>query len=233
MVIGLLNAFTREEEEQTGTAEIDAFRDLLSQSLPGWNLCEFRLTEGELPADAAECDAWLITGSPQGVYDDHPWIDRLSSFIRSAFAAGRPQVGICFGHQILAHALGGRAEKSSQGWGIGLHRFDLGESPEWLTPIVDQPALYFCHQDQVVRLPPGATWLGGDARCPNAMFAIDRRVLGIQGHPEFTPGFMTGLVEVMRPQVGPAAADRAVDSLADGVPDSDTFARWIANFLSD
>ncbi|MFQ5419816.1 MAG: GMP synthase, partial [Anaerolineae bacterium] len=154
----------------------------------------YEITRGEMPRDLDECDAYLITGSLQGVYDSDPWIADLSRFIRAAYQAGKKLVGICFGHQIIAHALGGRAEKSAKGWGLGQRQFALTAVKAWMTPGMSSCGLYFAHQDQVVKLPPGAERLGGDEFCPNTMFTIGDQVLGIQGHPEFTSDFMTAVI---------------------------------------
>ncbi len=232
MEIGLLNAFTPTEERDTGCFQKPAFSIFLRNVEPDWTLREYRVTEGELPATADACGAYLLTGSPQGVYDGHPWIDSLVAFICDAFVAGRPMIGICFGHQLLAHALGGRAEKAAGGWGLGLETVDMKAGPDWLFPSQDNINLHFCHQDQVTVLPPKAVRLGGSTRCPHAIFAIENRVLGIQGHPEFTPKFMAGLVEQMRPKVGDELADRAASGLAAARPDNDILARWIVNFLN-
>jgi GMP synthase-like glutamine amidotransferase len=102
-------------------------------------------------------EAVMITGSPAGVYDDEAWIGPLADFIRAGAAAGVPQVGICFGHQILAEALGGKVIKSDKGWGVGRHTYDVVACPGFVSetcpPTVSAAV---SHQDQVVALPPGA-----------------------------------------------------------------------------
>lgn len=130
MKLGILNACTPDEEASFGVQEIEAFADLFAHAGTAVELIEYRITEGDFPASPAACDAYLITGSPKGVYDDEPWIAQLSAFIRDTHAAQQKMVGICFGHQILAHSLGGHAEKSPKGWGMGLKQIAVhGDKP--------------------------------------------------------------------------------------------------------
>lgn len=232
MRLGILNAVTPADEATFGLREFDSFQHFLGQVPHDLTLVEFRVTEGELPTAQTACDAYLVTGSPAGVYDHAPWIAPLADFLRVRYAAGQKLVGICFGHQLLAHALGGHAERSTNGWGMGLRRFTLTQQRSWMVPAVEQGQLYFCHQDQVVRLPAQAEHLGGDTFCPNTVFAIGDQVLGIQGHPEFTEGVMRVLIEQLGADAGEGVKAQARISLGGGAADNVTVAHWIINFLT-
>lgn len=232
MRLGILNAVTPRDEAAFGLREFDSFQHLLAQVPHALTLVEFRVTEGELPTAQTACDAYLVTGSPAGVYDNAPWIAPLATFLQERYAAGQKLVGICFGHQLLAHALGGHAEKSAKGWGMGLRRFTLTQQRPWMVPPVEQSQLYFCHQDQVVRLPTAAEHLGGDVFCPNTVFAIGDQVLGIQGHPEFTEAVMRLLIDQLGADAGEAVKWQARASLTAGDADNLTVAHWIINFLT-
>lgn len=186
---------------------------------------------GEMPQSVDACDAYLVTGSVSGVYDEDSWLAPLMAFIREAHRAGKKLVGICFGHQVLAHALGGHAAKSDKGWGLGLKQFDIVQSKPWMTGQPDSCALYFSHQDQVITLPPGAERLGGNGFCENAMFSLDDCVLGIQGHPEFTRSIMDDILAKPKPTVPDDVQATAVASVANGTPDNQLLAEWIVNFL--
>ncbi|MBX3015364.1 MAG: hypothetical protein KF832_27840 [Caldilineaceae bacterium] len=231
MRLGLLNATTPADERVFNLPERQNFQTFFAQIPHSLTLIEYRVTEGEFPQDLHDCDAYLITGSPQGVYDPDPWIAALITFVQQSYAAGQKLVGICFGHQLLAHALGGHAEKSERGWGMGLRRFALSSTPPWMTPSLAQAQLYFCHQDQVVRLPKRAVRLAGDSFCPNTIFVMGDQVLGIQGHPEFSAAFMQTLIDVLGAKAGAEVAQRAMASLQEGSPDGATAAQWILNFL--
>ncbi|MEM7334915.1 MAG: hypothetical protein AAF490_22750 [Chloroflexota bacterium] len=185
--LGILNAVTASEEDEFGEKEHQVFINFFDLTPNEIELIEYRVAEGHFPQSVAECDAYLITGSPKGAYDLDPWIAQLQDFIRDVYAAQRKMVGICFGHQVLAHALGGKAEKSEKGWGLGMGQVEFVEKRPFMSPSIENGNLYFCHQDQVVQLPPKASRLAGNEFCPNGMFVIDDYVLGIQAHPEFTP----------------------------------------------
>lgn len=231
MKLGILNATTPADEAVFNMPELQNFQTFFDQVAHQLTLIEYRITEGEWPTDLDACDAYLITGSPQGVYDPDPWIPALADFLCRSYAAGKRLVGICFGHQMLAHTLGGYAEKAAGGWGMGLRRFDIVNTPSWMEPPLPQGQLYFCHQDQVVRLPAAAQRLAGDAFCPNAIFAIGNQVLGIQGHPEFSTEFMALLIETLGDKAGAAVATQAAASLDEGTPHGVIVARWVVNFL--
>jgi len=231
MRLGILNATTPADEALFQMPEMNNFRTFFAQVPHHLTFVEYRITEGDFPPTVTACDAYLVTGSPHGVYDPEPWIAALADFLRQSYAAGQKLVGICFGHQMLAHALGGHAEKAAVGWGMGLRRFTIDATPGWMTPAQHQGQLYFCHQDQVVRLPVGAQRLAGDAFCPNALFVIGDQVLGIQGHPEFSTAFMAVLIEALGEQAGATVAAQAAASLHEGVPDGAVVAQWIVNFL--
>ncbi len=191
----------------------------------------YDITKGDFPESPGTCDAFVISGSVKGVYDADPWIHELSEFIEKSQRERRKLVGICFGHQIIAHALGGYASKSKKGWGLGLREFQITTKKSWMDPALDHCTLYFAHQDQVTELPAGAEVLGGNDFCPNAVYCIGDRVLGIQGHPEFSRRFMHKILELLKEKAGLAVHSDALKSLGNGEPDAKTVAHWIINFI--
>lgn len=234
MKIGILNAFPPDwNSVNLGGSPVELYIRFLEQVQPPFTYQGFDVATGEFPASPEVCDAYLITGSPRGVYDPDPWIAHLGEFLRAAYREGRKLVGICFGHQILAHALGGHAAKSGKGWGLGLKTFDVYAAPAWMTPPAARCALNFVHQDQVMRLPPEAELLGGNDFCPHLFFVIGDQVLGIQGHPEFDADFMRSLIRARRASgiFPPDLAAEAEASLQSGLPDNRLLAQWIVNFL--
>src|SRR5438132_3597764 len=165
------------------------FTDMLG---PEFETETFDVAAGKLPDDAGAHGAYLITGSPAGIYDPLPWIADLSAFIRNA--RGSKMVGICFGHQIIAEALGGRVLKSDKGWGAGLHHYSVERAEPWLE---DESgiAVPASHQDQVVAQPPNTEVVASSAFTPFAGLAwTDRRAISFQFHPEFAPDFAKALI---------------------------------------
>ncbi|HEU5482687.1 MAG TPA: type 1 glutamine amidotransferase [Sphingomicrobium sp.] len=187
----------------------------------------FDVQAGELPADPTDYDAYLITGSPAGVYDGMPWIAALLDFIRSA--KDRKMVGVCFGHQAMAEALGGRVEKSEKGWGAGLHRYSVVRLEPWMEA-VNEIAAPVSHQDQVVVQPPNTEVVATSEFTPYAALAwTDRPAISFQFHPEFEPDFAKALIVERYDKV--PNPDDAIASL-DSPNDSARVAGWIRRFLS-
>lgn len=223
MLIGIL---------QTGLApealapELGDYPDMFARLLDGhgFGFRTFRVVDGEFPASVRDCDGWLITGSRHGVYEDHPWIPPLEQFIRDAFAARVPVVGICFGHQIVAQAMGGKVERFAQGWAVGATDYDFGG---------EKVVLNAWHRDQVTVPPAGAKVIASNDFCANAALLYDDRALTVQAHPEFRPEFIDGLMKtrgkgLVPDEVMAAAASRLADPLQDK-----TMAGRIAAFFKE
>ena len=197
--------------------------------LPGFEFTYYESHRGQIPASVSECDAYIATGSKHAVYEGHPWVEDLCGFIRKLEGA-QPFIGICFGHQLLAHAMGGEVAKASQGWGIGVLPMDVVRQEPWMNQARTQIHLQHSHQDQVQKLPPGAVLLGRSPHCEIAMYRVGETMLGIEGHPEFTVDFGTALIKMRRERLGAALADSALASL-DQQADGALVGRWISNFI--
>ena len=191
----------------------------------------YDVQKGELPTDPGENDAYVITGSAAGVYDPLPWIEPLKTFLRQA-KGEQPMVGVCFGHQIMAEAFGGKVEKSDKGWGVGLQAYEVSEREPWMDD-ASHVAVPGSHQDQVVELPTGARVLAGSAFTPYGVLAYDdAKAISMQFHPEFSPAYAKALIEARRgTRFTDEQADAAIVSLgADN--DRTRMAEWIGRFLA-
>ncbi|MFK7868553.1 MAG: type 1 glutamine amidotransferase [Roseobacter sp.] len=149
-------------------------------SFEGW-----AVVDGVFPPDVHAADGWLITGSKHGAYEAHDWIPPLEDFIRQAYAAPVPMIGVCFGHQIIAQAMGGRVEKFAGGWSVGRTEYTVNG---------DACALNAWHQDQVVDKPQGADVFASSDFCAYAGLRYDNRIWTIQPHPEYDSAFIEGLI---------------------------------------
>lgn len=180
------------------------------------------------PTDGA---AMLITGSPAGVYEPHDWIAPLERAVRQWLDAGQPVVGICFGHQLMAQALGGQVEKAAAGWGVGVHVYDRADAVPPTSGLPAQLACAVSHQDQVVALPPGGRRLAGSAFCPNGVVSYGQgNGLSFQMHPEFSHEFAAALLEVREDRIPADIAATARQTFA-GPSDRELMAVLITRFL--
>jgi len=205
------------------------FVNLPGQSGEDWDMSIFRVIDGQYPVDTAHYDAFLITGSKYDSFADDDWIVALRQYVRAIFQAGKPLVGVCFGHQLLAHALGGRAGRSDAGWGLGVMQYQLEQHPSFIDGR-DSVNLIVSHRDQVIALPEDARRLMSNDFCPNAAFYIPGRVLAIQGHPEFSVDYARALLDLRADQLAPALVER-VQSSFDTPHDGPLVATWIRQFI--
>lgn len=196
------------------------FAAQLQPLLPAATFTTLSVVNGEALPDPSAQDAYLLTGSRHGVYDDLPWIAPLKSFIRAAaLEQRRPMVGICFGHQIIAEALGGKVEKASIGFRIGVERYDTARGA------LAMPAF---HQDQIVVQPPDSEIVAKSAACAYAGLRYTAApVLSLQFHPEFSRDYLADLIAVMgRQEAQPGLPDVSGETDAAGL-------RWVAAFLAE
>jgi len=208
----------------------DMFVALLGALDPSLEFAIFDVEEGQYPADIDEVDAYLITGSKSSVYDNKPWIGVLMDFVRELQRRGKKLVGICFGHQLVAQALGGHVEKSPKGWGVGLHTHHFDALPAWHDGAAADFDILVSHQDQVARNAEGTQVLAGSEFCENAVCQVGENILTFQGHPEFVSGYSREIMEFRREMIGEEAYTRGVASLVNS-PESERIGRWVLNFL--
>jgi GMP synthase-like glutamine amidotransferase len=203
--------------------------DLLHATGLDWQLDVFEVINGEYPEDQDAYQAFLITGSKYDSFADDDWVVHLREYVQMLYAQAKPMVGICFGHQLLAHSLGGRAGRSDAGWGLGVMEFRVCEKPPFVDS-VDSVNLLVSHQDQVHKLPEGARLLLSNDFCPNAGYYIPGRVLAIQGHAEFTVPYLRDLIAYRGDMLPVDVRQHALETM--NIPhQGQQVGRWIKRFL--
>jgi GMP synthase-like glutamine amidotransferase len=169
-------------------ADMGDYPDMFARLLAGhgFTFQTWRVVDMEFPENVHDADGWLLTGSRHGAYEDHPFIPPLEDFIRRAYAAAVPMVGVCFGHQIIAQALGGKVERYAGGWAVGATDYEFG---------TEKLTLNSWHRDQVTVVPADAQVVASNDFCENAALVYNDRAFTVQAHPEFRPEFVDGLMQ--------------------------------------
>jgi GMP synthase-like glutamine amidotransferase len=231
-LIGILNAYhfdpTEGNYQETYKLVYDEYFKTI---MPGVEFKTYNVGFNDFPKSIDECQGWVITGSPASCYDDFDWIEKLKTFTLECHKHKKKLLGICFGHQLIASALGGRVEKSDKGWGVGVRKFKIKETLDYMQPKLEACSLLFSHQDQVLDLPPNSTLIGSDSFCPNQIFSIEKHIFSIQGHPEFTRKYAKERFDTRVERLGVDVHKEAIDSLALET-DEDIIGAWIRKFFA-
>ena len=193
----------------------------------------YSVIRGEMPASIYECDGWLITGSRHGVYENLDWMLELQSFVRDIAAHDIPLVGICFGHQIIAQALGGEVVKSDKGWALGLHHYQIDKNYSWMEHESGSIGLYAFHQDQVVKIPDNAQVFASSDFCPYAGLSYGDSIISLQAHPEFEGAYEIALLDLFNGDLfSTELADQAYASMSEGKKaDQEMASSWLSSFF--
>ena len=232
MKIGLLECdHVREEFRSIAGDYRDMFPALFMPLAPEWEFVFYDVANGHFPASAAECDVYICTGSKSSVYDDEPWIHALKALVQQIYHQQKIFLGVCFGHQMLGEALGGKVQKSAVGWCVGIHEFKMQQpTPAWMNPPQDRINLLMMCQDQVHQLPPNSTVLASADDCPVAMFRVGERMLGVQAHPEFPLLYEEALMRSRVERIGAEKTAKGLESLT--LPLHSTgMAQWMVGFV--
>jgi len=208
----------------------DMFTNMLLECDSSIDMHYFDVIAGQFPEHINVCDAYIASGSKASVNDDLPWINTLERFIWQLFLADKAFVGICFGHQMIAKALGGKVACSVKGWGVGIATTIVHAHKQWMLPEKEQVKLVVSHQEQVCQLPPETQVLMGNDFCPYAMIQVGEHFLGLQGHPEFTRAYSKALMKRRKAIIAKQNYKHGITSLSQQADDK-LVMHWLTNFL--
>ncbi|NOX76658.1 MAG: GMP synthase [Gammaproteobacteria bacterium] len=232
MIIGILQTGLVKPEFSLRFGEYPEMFQLLFQGIaPSMVFNVYDVRRGVYPDDIHDCDAYITTGSAASVYEQLPWIDKLREFIVTLDQQQKKLVAVCFGHQLVAQAFGGKTEKSDKGWGVGVHRCRVQKHKHWMRPVMQDYQLIVSHQDQVTTLPDDAELLAGSEFCPIAMFQRGEHILAIQGHPEFSRAYAETLMRYRRDLLEDGVFFQGMVSLQSAT-DEVNIAKWILTFMT-
>lgn len=231
MHIGILVTNTdRSDFAKVRADDGEKFRALLQPLRPHWQFTAVQVRDGEFPKAVHAFDGYVITGSPASANGGEAWIEKLMGFIRELNLAHIPTVGICFGHQVIARALGGSVGKNPEGWGFGISPTHFTAHQSWMLPAQTTVNLYAAHTEQVITLPKNAEALGGSPFCPIGSYKIGDHIFTTEYHPEMTPEFITDLSHEKENYIGQPIAERAREQFKTPA-DGKIFAQWMVQFF--
>ena len=217
----------------------DMFERLVLAADPSATFSVWDVEEGVYPSDSDvdTVDGFIITGSKSSAYADKEWIRNLERLVQELHAKRKKMVGICFGHQVIARALGGTVAKSDKGWGVGVNVYNVSELPVQGDDEIRGGGSGFLklvasHQDQVTVLPPGARTVVSNDHCENAGFVVGDHVLTLQGHPEFSAEYSEAIMAFRHDMIGAERVSQGRASLVTHQHEGPRVARWMVDFLS-
>lgn len=209
--------------------ESEQIKAMFSEQRPKWAFSVYKIYEGHYPL-MTDYDAFVFSGSPSSVNEDKPWITEMLAFIRTLYNEQKTMVGICFGHQAIAKALGGQVDWSTNGWSLGSVNVEITEHAEWMQTTTGSLQLYAAHSEQVIEPPLGSEILAKTQHCAIAAYRIGNQVFTTQHHPEMTEDFVTHLIHQLAPDMDKNFIEKAAFSMQQNANSSE-FASWLAKFI--
>ena len=227
MKVGLLLCDHVEERfKHLDTAYLHMFQRLL----PAIEFEPYYVIDNHFPGSVHDHEIYLCNGSRFSVYDQEPWILGLKNFVQEIAGAQKKLVGVCFGHQMIAHALGGEVRKAEEGWCVGVHTFTSVSHESWMNPPLQTFNLLMLCQDQVLTLPKNSKVLATSPQCLVGMYIVHNTMLGIQAHPEFSKQFNKAVMLSRKDKIGEAKVETAIESLELELHQRE-IAGWIESFM--
>lgn len=207
------------------------YRQMFERLLPSLDFEPYYVFDNHFPGSVSDHDVYLCNGSRHSVYDDMEWIKRLKQFVKNIHDHKKKFIGICFGHQMITHALDGVVGKALNGWCVGVHSFQILHE-NWMQPALDQCNMLMLNQDQVLKLPENSKVMATSGDCKVGMFLVNDRMLGIQAHPEFSKKYNKALIVSRMERIGPQKVKEGIKSLK-ATLHSEIVAQWMLNFIQE
>ncbi len=216
------------------SGEFGEYEDMITKALSTiigeFTYRTYDVQQFEYPEDINEVEAYFITGSSASAYDDLAWIHQLCDFVRVLDKQKKKMIGLCFGHQLIAHALGGKVALSGKGWNIGIKTVSLTNIGQQQLGKFTSFNLINSHRDQVLKLPKDCITLAGNTFCPIYMYQKEQHIFSIQGHIEMTKAYAAQLYQLREHLFEPTLYQQAIKSF-DASHDYQLVTKWITDFI--
>ena len=177
------------------------FFELLKIQFPEINLKTYKVYQNKELPESFSFDLFIITGSKFGVYEKLSWIDPLKKFILELEKKKVPLFGVCFGHQIMAEAFGGKVEKFYNGWTLGVENYEIIQSTNWMGDFRKFNG-YAIHQDQIIKPPSNSIIVAKSKNCSASILSYGKKnqpfAISIQSHPEFSKEYIIDLINLRK-----------------------------------
>jgi GMP synthase-like glutamine amidotransferase len=206
------------------------FKNLFSKNAPEISFDIFDVQNEIYPPEPKQYGGFIGTGAKYSVTEDLPWIRRFKEYVNYLYQHQMKFIGICFGHQMIAEALGGKCDVSEKGWGIGVRQINIIKKKSWMQPDADAIRLLYSHMDQITQLPPETEVIAGNSHCPYAIITVGDHFMGIQAHPEFSLDYLDLLMQSRVDRIGALQVEDARKTLSEPT-DEAVVAKWMANFF--
>ncbi len=235
MRIGILRC---DKVESTLSVDFGEYPEMIeagfsAQDVP-FEFKTYATDDGILPESVDECDGYIITGGSYSVFDtDELWINQLRDFIVRLNKAQVKTIGISFGHQLMAEALGGKVERADCGWKIGVHEGRMQDTESYMHP--ESPSIHIAMmcKDEIVSLPEDAKVVATSKSCDNLILQYNGHFLSTQGHPEFTQEFAKALIAIRKDEFPSKRLEKGLASFSENTLDVAILFQWFANFLTE
>lgn len=213
------------------------FKHMLSDVGETWDT--YHVVDGNFPSDddLHKYEGFIVTGSFEDAHGSTPWVLHLCDVIQKAHRMKRKLLGICFGHQVISRALGGKTGRSAHGWELGLKKVvlvaDAMYSKPYALKLPSSLSILEIHQDEVYKVPPGGEVLASSENTGIEIFAMGNQVLGIQGHPEFTEDITLDILDgySRKQRVSEEVIRQAKLSLREGKADHEILKKMCKSFI--
>ena len=212
---------TFEELKQTEGCYETWFETVVGKHASSWTVID--VFHGDPLPSIDQIDVLLISGSPISVYEYRPWSVQAGLWSVDVIRSGRPVLGVCYGHQLIAESLGGRVKPAVKGREMGATLIEYSHADPLFENLSSPFEVWQTHIDEVAILPSSTSNLNispiaFNEHCQYQALAIGSRCRTVQWHPEMNQAIMSYYVKVRQNVIDQAWGEGAAEMLNQSLP---------------